>query len=81
MEWTKGQIPRFHPVAGFFGGIEGWYVADSLMTLRNNRVPVQPYIDAPCESKEEAEEVATLLNETEPDPRKKDEDDVHSEEK
>lgn len=78
VDWTKGQIPRFHPVVGTYGSETGWFVADGLQTMRNNRTPVSPYINAPCESREEAEELAIVLNETEPDPRPKDEDDVRT---
>lgn len=76
VDWTTGHAPRFHPLATSHNGVAGWYIADSLETGRDDHSPVKPYIDAPCESREEAEKLAIVLNETEPDPRMKDEDDV-----
>jgi hypothetical protein len=56
-------LPRFHPLS--VNG-SGWFVADH--TKLTNRIST-PVTDEPCDSYEEAKEIADMLNEEEGDPR------------
>lgn len=56
-------LPRFHPLN--VNG-SGWLVADHLKLTNSISTPVT---DEPCDSYEEAQEIANMLNEEEGDPR------------
>lgn len=55
-------MPRFHPLA-----VNGkWYVADHMKLTDSISTPI---VDEPCENREEAQDIADMLNEEEGDPR------------
>jgi hypothetical protein len=56
-------LPRFHPLAVVD---KGWFVADHLKLTNSISTPIT---DEPCDSYEEAQEIADMLNEEEDDPR------------
>ncbi len=57
MTWTKGKMPRFHPL--IIKGI--WYVADGHADTEHSLA--KPHDKEPCDSYEEALAQAAILNE------------------
>lgn len=63
MAWTEGRIPRFHPVVIGNSDGERWYVCDG--DARTEHTLAVPYIEEPCEDRDEAVALSAILNEDE----------------
>jgi hypothetical protein len=61
IEWTSGKIPRFHPLIKEHNSVVAWWVCDG-QAKREHSLAV-PYIEEPCDDRNEALILCGILNE------------------